>query len=292
MTGSAASYAEIPPVGVTRKILSTKAGRIAIWERPGRGAPLLYVHGNSASKAAFCDLFAEPALADRHMVAMDLPGSGESPDSETPEAEYNIPAFARTVAAVIAAMKLDRPVLVGWSLGGHVAIEAAGQGVALRGLVLTGTPPGGPGFEEFAATFRQTEVSDVTSSESPTPRKLAAYVDALYGDTRETPEAFYRAAIRCDGRMRRLMVEHWILAREGVPQRKLVAEWPGPIAAIQGAAEPFFDPTILDGMVWKNLWRGKSQYIAGTGHAPFFEEPRQYATLLAGFLTEMVDPEA
>jgi len=88
------------------------------------------------------------------------------------------------------------------------------------------------------------------------------------------------------------MVEHWILAREGVPQRKLVAEWPGPIAAIQGAAEPFFDPTILDGMVWKNLWRGKSQYIAGTGHAPFFEEPRQYATLLAGFLTEMVDPEA
>ncbi len=284
---STTPYSETVPPGFALHRITTPAGRVALWGRGGREPALVLVHGNTSSKSAFRELLCEPALAQYRTIAIDLPGAGESGDAENPALDYTIPAMARTVMAVLFAAGLDHAVILGWSLGGHLAIEAAGQGANFRAIILTGTPPCGPGVDEVMSVFHPSDLMAVTAGETPPPELLDAYVHALYGKSKTIPAEFFAAARRFDGRMRRIFSEHFMTTAEAAPQRRLVAEWPHPIAVIEGDEEPFFDPKGLDDLTWKNLWRGKCQPIAGAGHAPFFEQPKTYAALVADFLASL-----
>lgn len=273
-----------PPPGFTRRHVATaECPSIALWERRGEGSAIVFVHGNSSSKSAFVNLLVEPALADRHLVALDLPGAGESADMADPDA-YTIPAVARTVASALAAADIRDPVVVGWSLGGHIAIEMVGQQAPVAALVLTGTPPAGPGAEEIASAFHQSEQLAVGLSERPSDNALIDYLHHVYGITGALPQHLVDAGQRFDGRFRARFAEHWLAGGDGHRQRVVVAYWPRPIAVIQGDREPFFDPSSLDAMAWGQLWRNRGQWIAGAGHAPFFTDPAAYARLLADFV--------
>ena len=74
------------------------------------------------------------------LIAVDLPGHGVSDDAKDPSA-YSLPGHARAVRAVLDAIGIDEAHFVGWSLGGHVALEMAPDLRAPRGFVIFGTPP-------------------------------------------------------------------------------------------------------------------------------------------------------
>lgn len=277
----------VPPSGTACRFVDVKAGRVAAWHRPGERPPILLLHGNTSSKEAFRPLFEAPALAGFELVAIDLPGAGESDDAGDPQAHYTIPAMAGSVIEAVAALGIAPPVFMGWSLGGHIAIEAAAQGMPVRGMVLTGTPPCGPGVAELAESFHQNEVFAVGTSETSAPEALDRYIAWVFGREMTLPQAALDQARRFDGRLRRVFAEHWISGASGHPQRSFVAAWKGPLAVIQGDEEPFFDHTIVDRLEWGNLWRGEGQVVPGAGHAPFFEQPDAYAALLARFAGEL-----
>lgn len=276
-----------PPSGAELQFVDVAAGRVAVWHRSGGGPPILFLHGNTSSKEAFRPLFESAALAGIELVAMDLPGAGESGDTSDPQAFYTIPAMAGSVIETVAALGIAPPVFMGWSLGGHIAIEAIAQGMPVRGLVLTGTPPCGPGIAELAESFHQNEVFAVGTSETSEPEALDRYIAWVFGKDIALPQVALDQARRFDGRLRRVFAEHWISGKSGHPQRAFVAGWQGPIAVIQGDEEPFFDHTIIDRLAWGNLWRGAGQIVPKTGHAPFFEQPDAYAALLAEFAAEL-----
>ena len=100
----------------------------------GHGAPpVLFVHG--LGSAGYLEWrFNLPAIARSHQVfALDLPGFGRS---EQPPDGYGIPLFADVVEEYIRARGI-RPVLVGTSMGGRVALEVALRSPdAVRKLVL------------------------------------------------------------------------------------------------------------------------------------------------------------
>ena len=278
------AYSEIPPPGFQRRRIETPAGMMALWERDAGGPALVLLHGNTASKCAFRSLLAEPALAPFRLIALDLIGAGESGRANAPERDYTMPGMARTLMAALEELNCEDAAVLGLSLGGHIAIEAAGQGAKFRAMILTGTPPCGPGAEEILSVFTPSDLTAVVTGEAPPPELVWQYVHALYGSSKAIPEEFFAAADRFDGRMRRIFSEHFLMSDEVKPQRRVVAEWPKPIAVIEGEEEPFFDARSLDALAWKNLWRGKVQMIAGSGHAPFFEQRARYAALLAEFL--------
>lgn len=88
----------------------------------GSGAPpVLFVHG--LGSAGYLEWrFTLPAIARTHQVlAPDLPGFGRS---DQPPDGYGIPLFANVVEEYIRARGV-RPVLVGTSMGGRVALEVA-----------------------------------------------------------------------------------------------------------------------------------------------------------------------
>lgn len=288
-----ASYYSGPPPGFVLRRIKTPAGRIAIWERQGSGPALVLIHGNSASKSAFRRLLRESVFADRRVLVLDLPGAGESENARDPEADYTFTAMAQTIQTVLIGMNAVRPIVLGWSLGGHLAIEAIGQGADFAALILTGTPPCGPGAEEVATVFYPNEMMEVVTGEAPPPELLEAYIRVLYGKTEPIDLELFEAGRRFDGRMRRVFSANLMEfgTRSGtprpLPQRAVVAKWENPISVIQGDEEPFFDPRALDSLHWNNLWRGRVQFVSGTGHAPFYEKPDAYGALLAAFLTDI-----
>lgn len=105
----------------------------------GRGRPLVLLHGIGMSSQAFKTVI--PLLArERRVLAFDVAGFGRSPRLPawiTPTAANLATALGETLQAI----GVDTPVdIVGNSMGGYIALEAAKQGLA-RSVV--GLSPGG-----------------------------------------------------------------------------------------------------------------------------------------------------
>jgi pimeloyl-ACP methyl ester carboxylesterase len=100
---------------------------------PGRGAPLVALHGLTASYVSFTGV-AECLAGRRPIFALDLRGRG---DSDKPAGPYGMAQHASDVAAAMRAMDLGASVIVGHSMGAFVATALAQQYPELvSGLVL------------------------------------------------------------------------------------------------------------------------------------------------------------
>lgn len=109
------------------------------YERAGDGAPeLLFVSGWCCDHTAFAPQFEH--FARTHAVtAFDLRGVGRS---GRPDGGYSIPELADDVAALCEEVGIQRPVVVGHSLGGMIAVELGGRRPSLpSALVLVDPGP-------------------------------------------------------------------------------------------------------------------------------------------------------
>lgn len=106
---------------------SPQAGATVRWlDLPGYGEPIVFIHGlGCASSYDYPRVAADPALAGRRMILVDLPGFGYS---DKPESfSYRIADQAAVVVELVDRLALERCYLFGHSMGGSVAIEAAGR---------------------------------------------------------------------------------------------------------------------------------------------------------------------
>lgn len=108
----------LPPMG---NFIEIDGARIHYVER-GEGPTLLLVHGLGGQLQNYTHSLTE-RLGGFHVVAMDRPGSGYSDRHE--DADARLTRQAKFVADFIAAKGLTRPLLVGHSLGGAVALATA-----------------------------------------------------------------------------------------------------------------------------------------------------------------------
>jgi len=107
----------------------TSDGTTIAWSRTGSGDPVVLVHGITESAASWAPVTAR--LSSSHEVlSLDLRGHGESGRADT----YDLGAMAGDVASVVAAAGVERPHLVGHSLGGAV-VTAAGSMLDVASVV-------------------------------------------------------------------------------------------------------------------------------------------------------------
>lgn len=92
---------------------------LAAWRWRGDGTPFLLVHGLASNAHLWDGVAAELAGAGHDVVAVDLRGHGRS---SKPAGPYDLATVARDVAVVVETLALDRPVAVGQSYGGNVAL--------------------------------------------------------------------------------------------------------------------------------------------------------------------------
>jgi pimeloyl-ACP methyl ester carboxylesterase len=93
------------------------------YETHGTGRPLILLHGGLGSGEMFGPIL--PTLAERHkVIAVDLQGHGRTADIDRP---IDIRLMADDIAALIDHLGLEKPDLVGYSLGGGVAFFTASK---------------------------------------------------------------------------------------------------------------------------------------------------------------------
>jgi pimeloyl-ACP methyl ester carboxylesterase len=114
--------ATAPPGGLGRlRVRRVKAagGSLSLLEA-GSGDPVVMLHGLGATKASFLPTLG--ALAPRYRaITVDLPGFG---DSDKPiRSAYDAAFFANAIIALFDELELERPHVIGNSMGGRVAIE-------------------------------------------------------------------------------------------------------------------------------------------------------------------------
>ena len=93
-------------------------------EAPGRGDPLLFIHGHLASSASWKHVLAS-AGGGRPGIAVDVPGFGAS-DRPWPY-DYSVEGEASSLEWFLDAREIHRAVLVGSSLGGAAAMLLAAR---------------------------------------------------------------------------------------------------------------------------------------------------------------------
>lgn len=86
-----------------------------------QGSPIICAHGITANAFCFQALADELSSAHR-VIAYDLRGRG---DSDKPESGYSLSIHAQDLADIIDALELDRPVVLGHSLGAMIALYFA-----------------------------------------------------------------------------------------------------------------------------------------------------------------------
>lgn len=99
------------------------------FEEAGEGPPLLCLHTAGADARQYRGVLNDPEILRHHrVIAFDLPWHGRSsPPAGWENSEYRLTAddYISTVLAVMEALQLDRPVLMGCSIGGRIALHMA-----------------------------------------------------------------------------------------------------------------------------------------------------------------------
>ncbi len=109
----------VPPCG---QFIEIKGARIHYLDR-GQGRTIVMIHGLGGQMANFSHSLLDRLTDEFRVILVDRPGSGYS--TRPRGASARLKAQGDTIAAFIRALRLDRPLLVGHSLGGAVALATA-----------------------------------------------------------------------------------------------------------------------------------------------------------------------
>ncbi|MGO9769045.1 MAG: alpha/beta fold hydrolase [Roseiarcus sp.] len=271
-------------LGAKETMIATRFGAVAVADAGGAGAPILFIHGNSACKEAFVHQF--KALAGEYrVIAFDLPGHGVS-DNMDPEAAYNVPAYAEIAEAVLAKLGVSSPAVFGWSLGGYVALELAARGnVAVAALAIAGTPPLNVVPDDFAAGYDPDSHLVLAGKRYFSPREARDFAGAATAPLSPGSAHMHKTFGRTDGRARFFMISQ-IGVTDWPRQMRMLREGKIPFAVLNGSDDPFLNHDYFRKLAYGAIWTGAPHDIPGGKHAPFFNKPELFNEALRAFLRE------
>ena len=143
------ALADLADVPATSRWVRNGAVRLHALDYGGDGVPLVVLPGIT-SPAITMDFVARDLTDQVRPIVLDVRGRGLSDSG----ASYTLDDYAADTLAVIDGLRLDRPLLLGHSMGARIAAVAAVSGqVELRGTVLVDPPMSGPGRDPYPTTL-------------------------------------------------------------------------------------------------------------------------------------------
>lgn len=258
--------------------------RLAVHDSEGIGPALVLIHGNSASARAFAAQLDGPLGRALRVVAIDLPGHGQSDDAADPQAVYSLPGFARVLVRLVAALGLQRAVFAGWSLGGHIVLEAAPQLPEAAGFCVFGTPPLAwpPAMDQ---AFLPDPSAAILFQEHYDEAEVRVRAEGMIAPGAPVPGWLLEDIRRSDGRFRSSLAAS--LGTVGLADEVvIVGGLKQPLAVLHGRHDRVVNGDYIAALPMPTLWRGAVQVLPGAGHAPQWEDGPAFDALLAAFVRD------
>ncbi|MDN5929942.1 MAG: alpha/beta hydrolase [Pseudonocardia sp.] len=142
------ALADLADVPATSRWVRSGAVRLHVLDYGGDGVPLVVLPGIT-SPAITMDFVARELTDLVRPVVVDVRGRGLSDAAGT----YTLEDYADDTVAVIEGLGLERPLLLGHSMGARIAAVAAARGTDLSGTVLVDPPMRGPGRGPYPTTL-------------------------------------------------------------------------------------------------------------------------------------------
>jgi pimeloyl-ACP methyl ester carboxylesterase len=272
---------------MTAQYLDINGTRVAVHQSSGDGPPALLVHGNSASARAFWHQLEGPLGQEFRLYAIDLPGHGQSEDATDLVGTYSLPGYARVVVAATQQLGITDAVFVGWSLGGHILLEACPQLPDATGFCIFGTPP----LDNMAAMargFLPDPAMGILFQQDLSDEEIRVRVAGMFQPGAQLPDVFIEDVRRSDGRFRTTLLNS-LTAIGFLDEVQIVGNLTQPLAVLHGGRERLVNGGYIATVPMPTLWRGAVQTIAEASHTPQWETPAQFDALLGAFLRETAE---
>ena len=268
------------------KFTNIGSQRIAWYENNDTAAMpvIFFVHGNSSSAKSFRYQF-ESNLSDKYrLIAIDLPGHGESEPASEPGEIYTLPGYASIISAFSDATGIKNAVFVGWSLGGHILLEAAEKLPKASGFVIFGTPPAG-NPPDMASAFLPSPAMASLFKEELTDNEISEWSGAIL---KSPPESFISDIEHTDGRAR-LEMGKSVAEGNYRDEIEVVSSLSVPLSIFHGEEDQIVNLKYIKELKIPALWRNNVQVIKGVGHAPQWEQPEKFNRLMEEFIRDVRD---
>ena len=252
---------------------------VPAFEARGDGpTAVVMLHGVGGGSAAWAGQLDSFAAAGYRAVAWDAPGYGRSPAI----APYDMVGLARSLEALVDALAAPRVVLLGHSMGGMLAQEAA---VAfprkIAGLVLSATSPafGRPGGDWQQAFLRE-RLGPLDAGK--TMADLApALVGGMVGP--DADPAGVRRAIEVMSCVSGATYRKALAAIVGFDRRTALGAIAVPVLAVAGEHDATAPAAVMEKMAAK-IPGAEYALLAGCGHLANLERPRAFDAAVLGWL--------
>jgi pimeloyl-ACP methyl ester carboxylesterase len=262
------------------------------WSREGVPMVLLHGHGNEAH---LWDDFAPCVAPHYRVIAVDQRGHGDS--DWDPEGRYEPEAMADDLEAITAALDIDRFVLIGFSMGGRVAMTFAGRHPErLAGLVLVDI---GPEIDLRGALRIQGEIAEQRAPVFTSVEEYARMLSLNY--PAGAPEALLRMAryglrqrddglfeLKMDPKLRAdRPMDEAARAKEQVQTEahwKALAALPCPTLVVRGAASDILSQDVADRMVDEVIPNARLAVVPQAAHSVATDNPAGFAEAVTAFV--------
>lgn len=263
--------------------------------RGAQGRPIVLIHGFGSSTYTWRRNIDD--LARRYRVhALDLKGFGLT--AKPRDGRYHIPAYTEHLLGYLDAMELRRPVLIGSSMGGAVAVHLALRHPGrVAGLVLVDAAPSGlpgrlPPTRQLAGGIEgEATRADVVPSllrAMITRQAVGRWLKVSYHDpslvTEEMIETYYRP-ITIEGATEALAAMTRPRAEAMTPLPPL-SSLKCPTLLIWGAFDRIIPRAVADEYA-RTIPGSRLLVFERSGHLPHEEEPERFEREVARFVDRL-----
>jgi 2-hydroxy-6-oxonona-2,4-dienedioate hydrolase len=251
------------------------------------GVPVVFIHGVSAYAHRWLQNLEAIGAAGFHAYAIDLPGHGFA--SKAGAFDYSIAGYAEFVAAFMDTIGAQSAVLIGTSLGGHIAAAVACRNPErVHSLVLVGSL----GLVEVGATIRQLIAGAILKTDRDGIRnKLQrAHADPSVASDDWVEEEFHinnsAGAKETFERLGRYIAAD--LDKDCVGAKLATLAWRIPTLLVWGEHDRSVGLAVATA-AHDALPGSRLVVIEGAGHAPYFERPPTFNAVISEFLGGALD---